>query len=136
MPPRNRQSFIPGSAEIWKKVSEAIKALETGNYEIVDHTQNARTLESLQVDTMEEVLELVIEFLDEIYVAGPQNCFCGIGGRVEFCNKAGFSDVRLYAYHWESQTMGKRMYLKFGLKPRGSTPVFTYMHLSCHDDEE
>lgn len=135
MPSANRQPYFPGGKEVWKKVREAIKALEDGYYEIVDDSQNARTFESLQVYTMEEVLEWIIEFLEEIYAANAQDCFCGIGGRVEFCNKAGFSDVRLYAYHWDSEKMGKRMYLKFGLKQRGSKTVFTYLHLSCHDDE-
>jgi hypothetical protein len=84
---------------------------------------------------MREVLELVLDFLDEILAAGPPACFCGIGGRVEFCNQRGFHDVRLYAYNWNSAKMAKPMYLKFGLKKKGETPVFTYLHLSCHDDE-
>ena len=31
--------------------------------------------------------------------------------------------------------MRKPMYLKFGIRKKGEIPVFTYMHLSCHDDE-
>lgn len=84
---------------------------------------------------MGEVLEQVLEFLDEIQVLGPENCYCGIGGRVEFSNKCGYSDVRLYAYCWLSTKMGKWMYLKFGMRKRGSEISFTYIHLSCHDHE-
>lgn len=135
MPAPNRQSYVPGAKEIGKKVREAIKALETGLYEIADENQNARTFESLGVSTMEEVLEHVLEFLDEIQALGPEKCYCGIGGRVEFSNKRGYSDVRLYAYHWHSKKMSKWMYLKFGLRNRGSKISFTYIHLSCHDHE-
>lgn len=135
MPPPNRQSHFPGAGEIRKKVREAIKALEGGYYDIVDENQNARTFASLGVFTMDEVLEHVLELLDEIQALCPENCFCGIGGRVEFSNKRGFSDVRLYAYSWLSTKMGKWMYLKFGLRKRGSEIAFTYIHLSCHDHE-
>ena len=135
MPLPNRNSHRPGPGEVETKVREAIRALENGEYQIIDENQNVRTFASLGVNTMHDVLELVLEFLDEILAAGPHACFCGIGGRVEFCNKRGFGDVRLYAYAWNSGRMRKQMYLKFGLKKRGETPVFTYLHLSCHDDE-
>lgn len=135
MPPPNNQSYFPGAKEIGKKIREAIKALEDGNYHIVDENQNARTFDSLGVFTMEEVLEIVIEFLDEIQALGPEKCYCGIGGRVEFSNKRGYSDVRLYAYSWLSTKMSKWMYLKFGLRKRGAEISFTYIHLSCHDHE-
>ena len=135
MPPANRNPYVPGSKEIGKKVREAIEALEGGNYEIVDENQNVRTFESLDVTTMDDVLEKVLEFLDEIQELGPQSCYCGIGGKVDFCNKKGYSDVRLYAYAWDSATMNKRMYLKFGIRNRGAIISFTYIHLSCHDDE-
>ncbi|NQX01087.1 hypothetical protein HQ447_10530 [bacterium] len=135
MPPPNRHPYVPGTKEIGKKVGDAIKALEVGHYEIVDENQNARTFESLGVFTMGEVLEHVLEFLDEIQALGPKECYCGIGGRVEFSNKRGYSDVRLYAYSWLSTKMVKWMYLKFGLRKRGSEISFTYIHLSCHDHE-
>jgi hypothetical protein len=135
MPPPNRIPYVPGQKEVAKRIHEAIAALEAGDYQIIDENQNVRTFQSLGVSTMQKVLELVLDFLDEIVAAGPQACFCGIGGKVEFCNKQGFHDVRLYAYSWNSGTMRKSMYLKFGLKKKGETPVFTYMHLSCHDDE-
>jgi len=135
MPPANRNPYVPGSKEIGKKVREAIQALEHGDYDIADENQNARTFDSLGVTTMEDVLEHVLEFLDEIQVLGPQQCYYGIGGRVEFCNKKGYSDVRLYAYAWDSAAMNKRMYLKFGIRNRGAIISFTYIHLSCHDDE-
>jgi hypothetical protein len=135
MPPANRNPYVPRSKEIGKKVREAIQALEHGSYDIADENQNARTFDSLGVTTMEDVLERVLEFLDEIQALGPEKCYCGIGGRVEFCNKKGYSDVRLYAYAWDSASMNKRMYLKFGIRNRGAIISFTYIHLSCHDDE-
>jgi hypothetical protein len=135
MPPPNRHPYVPGAKEIGKKVREAINALENGNYEIADDNQNARTFESLGVCTMDEVLEYVLEFLDEIQALGPENCYCGIGGKVAFSHMHRFTDVRLYAYHWFSTRMTKRMYLKFGLRNRNSKISFTYIHLSCHDDE-
>jgi hypothetical protein len=136
MPPTNRHPYVPGAKEIGKKVREAIHALENGNYEIADDSQNVRSFESLGVFSMDEVLELVLEFLDEIQALGPEKCYCGIGGKVEFSHKHRFTDVRLYAYHWLSERMQKRMYLKFGLRNRDSKISFTYIHLSCHDDEQ
>lgn len=135
MPPPNRNPYVPGAKEVGKKVREAIRALEDGHYDIADSNQNARTFESLRVCTMDEVLEHVLDFLDEIKALGAENCYCGIGGKVEFSNKRGYTDVRLYVYHWFSTKMSKRIYLKFGLRNRDSKISFTYIHISCHDDE-
>ena len=144
MPPPNRHPYVPGSREVGKKIRQAIQALENGDYDIADSNQNARTFESLEslgVYTMEDVLGHVLEFLDEIQTSGPERCFCGIGGgKAEFSTTRGFNDVRLFAYHWNSEKMQKKMYLKFGLRQRGTTvggatTSFTYIHLSCHDDE-
>jgi len=135
MPPPKRQSWLPGTKEVGKRIRQAAEAIEAGHYQVIDETQNKRTYESLGVSDLQGLLEHVLDFLDEIQGIGAEKCFCGIGGRVEFCNKSGFSDVALYAYSWHSQKMGKGMYLKFGVKERGSKTVFTYMHLSCHDDE-
>lgn len=135
MPPPNRHPYIPGAKEVGKRVREAIRALEDGFYEIADNNQNARTFASLGVCSMDEVLEHVLVFLDEIQAIGPEKCYCGIGGKVEFSHKRGYTDVRLYAYTWDSAAMSKRMYLKFGIRDRNSKILFTYIHLSCHDDE-
>lgn len=137
MAPQNKTPYRPGFKEVAKKVRNAIKALEDGFYEIIDDSQDDRTYQVLGVSTHEEILENVLEFLEEILPDAFGN-FCGIGrGRmVEFCNKSGFSNVGLYAFCWDSQKMGKKMYLKFGLRERGSKTVFTYMHLSCHENEK
>lgn len=133
MPPPNRQPYRPTPKEVGKKVRGAISALENGDYDIIDETRTAQTFEALDVNTMDDVLEKVLVFLDEILDLGPWDSYCGIRGLVEFCDKPGFNDVRLFAFAWYSETMTRRMYLKFGL--RGKSPVFSYMHLSCHDDE-
>lgn len=135
MPPPKRQRYRPTPKEVGNKIRDAIRALENGDYHIIDESQNARAFDSVGVSTMEDVLEHVLEFLDEILSLGPEHCYCGIGGCVEFCNKKGFRNVRLYAYVWDSPSMTKRMYLKFGVRKKDETPVFSYMHLSCHDDE-
>lgn len=135
MAPQNRTPYVPGFKEVAKKVRLAIEALENGYYEIIDENQAPRTFASLGIQSEEVLLEHVLEFLDEILALDAFACFCGIGGRVEFCTKPRFLDVRLYAFSWDSPKMGKRMYLKFGLREKGAKSVFTYMHLSCHDDE-
>ncbi len=114
---------------------EAIQALENGDYAIIDETRTFRSFESLGVNTMEEVLQLALDFLDEIHCLGAEKCFCGIAGRVEFCQKRGFEDVRLHAYSWNSPSMKKEMYLKFGVRKKGKTPIFSYQQLSCHQSE-
>lgn len=134
MAPQNRTPYVPGFKEVAKKVRQAIEALENGFYEIIDDTQDERTFKALGVDTQEKVLEHVLEFLDEI-LPNSFECFCGIGGKVEFCAKPKYSQVLLYAFSWDSQKMGKQMYLKFGMKERGKDAVFHYMHLSCHENE-
>lgn len=136
MAPQNRNPYVPGFKEVAGKVRKAIKALEDGFYEIIDDSQDDRSFKALGVSSRMEILEHVMEFLDEILPDAFGN-FCGIGDRkVEFCNKSGFSDVRLYAFCWDSRKMGKKMYLKFGISERGSKAVFTYMHLSCHENEQ
>lgn len=135
MAPQNRTPYVPGFKEVAKKVRQATEALEAGFYEIIDDTQDERTFAALGVYTRDEILEHVLEFLGEILPSAFE-CFCGIGGKVEFCTKPKHSDVRLYAFSWNSPKMGKPMYLKFGVKERGSKAVFHYMHLSCHENEK
>jgi hypothetical protein len=137
MAPQNKNPYVPRFKEVAGKVRKAIKALENGFYEIIDDSQDDRSFKALGVSTRVEILEHVLEFLGEILPDAFGN-FCGIGkrGMVEFSTKSGFTDVRLYAFCWDSQKMGKKMYLKFGIRERGSKTVFTYMHLSCHEHEQ
>jgi hypothetical protein len=131
----------PFRKEPGNKIRAAIAALEAGHYGVIDESRLAQSVEDLGLvivrkdNVAERVLERVLDLLDEILAAGAFESFCGIGGKIAYCDQSKFQKELLYAYAWDSVSLQKRMYLKFGLKKRGNETVFKYLHLSCHDDE-
>jgi hypothetical protein len=125
----------PSAKEKCQKIDAAIAAIEDGNISIIADRHNQLAMDFLAASDMEEVLDWVAVFLQEIKAIGPVSCFAG--RFAERCSHSGFNDLFLFPYHWNSPSLGERVYLKFGIKTV-QTPddkTHTYYHLDCHEDQ-
>ncbi len=131
--PRDRHE--PSAHEKCQKIDQAIAAFDAGNITIIADRHNQLAMDFLDATDMEEVFDWVAVFLQEIKTIGPVACF--VGRYVYPSIHAGFDDLCLFPYHWDSPMLGERVYLKFGIKtvrtPDGQT--HTYYHLDCHEDQ-
>lgn len=131
------QPYRPSNKEIYSKVNAALEAVDLNNIQIIDERHNQEALELCHANTMDDVFDYVKMFLEEIKSIGPVQCFneARPSGTVErsYHNTAIF----LFPYAWDSPSMQKRLYLKFGiLKKSKHRPhqILTYFHLDCHED--
>jgi hypothetical protein len=132
---KNSQSrHEPTAHEKCQKIEQAIAAIEDGNISIIADRHNQLAMDFLEADDMDEVFDWIDQFLQEIKIIGPVNCF--VGKYAQRCHHPGFNDLFLFAYHWDSPSLGERVYLKFGIKtvkgPDGKS--HNYYHLDCHED--
>jgi len=135
--PKNNSSHEPSDKEICRKIDEAIIAIDSTDSTpvIIDdrHTQPAFAF--LGCSDLDTLYDWVQTFLHEIKNIGPVSCFAGTAGRyVKRCDHSTFEDLFLYPYAFDSPTLGKTVYLKFGIRKSETegTLTFTYMHLNCH----
>ncbi len=125
----------PSRKEKCQKIDQAIAAIEAGSIAIIADRHNQLAMEFLEAETMDDVLDWVAVFLQEIKNLDPACCF--VGRFAQRCNHPGFGDLFLFPYHWDSPSLEKRVYLKFGIQtvtqPDGKK--HTYCHLDCHEDQ-
>ncbi len=126
----------PSDREKCQKIDQAIAGFDAGNLAIIADRHNQLAMDFLDADDMDEVLDWVVVFLQEIKSAGPVECF--VGRHAMRCTQhPGYGDLFLFPYHWDSPSLGERVYLKFGIRteqgPDGTT--YTYCHLDCHEDQ-
>lgn len=133
------QPHRPKPKEICSKVREALEAIEEDNIQIIDDRHNQEALELCQATDMEDVFDFVKMFLEEITAIGPEKCFNegNPRGTAERSYHKGYTDVFLFPYAWDSPSMQKRLYLKFGIRKKSKNrphQILTYFHLDCHED--
>jgi len=130
-----RDRHAPSPKEICQKVETALAALEAGDYQIIADRHNQVAMDFLGAVDMEEVLDWAAVFLQEIKQIGPVACF--VGKYADRCSHTGFTDIFLFPYHWDSPSLGERVYLKFGIKTvqTADGKTHTYYHLDCHEDQ-
>jgi hypothetical protein len=98
----------PSVKELTNKLRQAKEALAKGSKRFVDPVKVMGELNSLEIDDSEEVFDLIGKLLDEIVPADYA------GGRPpQRSYEQGYEGKELFAFAWESQILGKRMYLKF-----------------------
>jgi hypothetical protein len=92
-------------------------------------------MDFLQANDMDDVLDWVAVFLQEIKQIGPVDCFAQKFVYPSY--HTGFHDLLLFPYRWHSPSLGEWVYLKFGISTvtdsKGTT--YTYCHLDCHEDQ-
>jgi len=129
-----RASRVVRNNEKIRRVHEAIEALESGIPNIINEKHNQLAIDFLQAEDMAEVCDWVLSLLDEIRLLGPAECFHG--KYVHQCYEKGYTDLDLFAYRWESELLGVKTYLKFGIRTvkDSRSKRHTYCHLDIHED--
>lgn len=127
----------PSAKEKCQKIDQAIAAIDDGSIAIIADRHNQLAMDFLEAVDMDEVLDWVAVFLQEIKDIGPTQCF--VGRFADRCDRhPAYNDLFLFPYHWNSPSLGERVYLKFGIRtvtgPDGKS--HTYCHLDCHEDNQ
>jgi hypothetical protein len=122
MPPR------PTDKEAYGKVVLALDALRARRWQIGLTKHYSADLEGLGLEASDELPDLLIELFEEIKVAGPAECYAG-GRPPQRSYEREIQELELWAYHWQSKRLQKRMYLKFAMKKNS-----IYIYVDCHED--
>jgi len=125
----------PSHSEITNRVKDAITAIKAESVAIIDDRHDDEALQLCDAKNMDEVLDYVLMFLEEIEATGAYGCFAST--TVPKCSHKGFTDIELFGYSWFSTSFQEQLYLKFGIrKPTKKNPQYTltYYHLDLHHD--
>lgn len=110
----------PSGREIDKRLNEAREAVQNRRVLFANEKKTYGELEDLGIGDTSEVWDLIDNLLDEIEIsdyAGQYPPKLNTEPRGIGCE--------LWAFHWNSQTLGKEMYLKFSIEES----VFYYVSL-------
>jgi hypothetical protein len=117
----------PSSKEIHGKVILALELLRSGRWQIGLTKHLTGDLAELELDATQDLPDLLIVLLEEIKAAGPVNCYAGTRPPQRSYERE-IRDLELWAYHWQSRQLQKRMYIKFAIKKQ------CYIYVDCHED--
>jgi len=118
----------PSRGEIIKKVTLAIKAIEGGNKAIPDSKHFTSDQDDLGIEDTKDLWPLLIALLEEVQEIGAFDCYVG-GKPPQKSYEVAVEGKELWAYAWESESMGKRMYIKFCLVKDH------YFYMGCHESK-
>jgi hypothetical protein len=118
----------PSNREKYNKVSEAISAIECGNCARLLTKHISMDDEAMGVDDEDEFWAVLAQLLKEVITAGPVKHYAG-GHPPQRSYEAELKDKELWAYAWDSEILGKRMYVKF------CTTKGYYFHVDCHESQ-
>ncbi len=116
----------PSDREIHQKLAAAKAALQQGDYQFPLQKHLVADLDALGAASEDDLIELVCEFISEITVAGPNECYCG-GRPPQRSYEREIKDLELWAYVCYSERFQREMYLKFALK-KG-----VYLYVDFHE---
>ena len=111
----------PSDGELDKKIKAAKAALISQNRVYANVNKAVGELCALEIESPSQIWKLILELLDEIspkdYAGGrpPQRSY-----------ESAIKNQELFAFSWDSQRLGKKMYIKFALKEN------TYYYVSLH----
>ena len=115
----------PSNHEICKKVAEASEALKAGRFMLALTKHLVGDLAELELDSADDLPDLLMVFLREIQGANPVDCYAGTSPPQRSYEDE-IRNLELWAYCWHSARLGKQMYLKFALKNQ------YYYYVDCH----
>ena len=124
----------PTHKERTRKLSDALAALAARRRVVIDEDRHfTNDMDELGSTDATDHFERITVFLNEIQSAGGADCYVGKFPPYK-CYHRRFEDVELFAFAWDSSSMCKQMYLKFGIRlNKKSDP--TYLYLNCHEDQ-
>jgi hypothetical protein len=102
-------------------------ALHAGYFQQVVIKHLYGDLADLELDSAEELPDLLIKLLNEIQAIGPIQCYAG-DKPPQRSYEPELSGLELWAYAWHSNRLNRRMYLKFAMKKEW------YVYVDCHRD--
>ncbi len=118
----------PSPKELSIKVCEALAAIEEGRWQTLDDPYLVASLEELELENEDALIDLTMELLESIRRIGPDVCYAG-GKPPQKSYKPKIQGLDLWAFVCDDpRKAGRPIYLKFALK-KG-----VYIHVSCHED--
>jgi hypothetical protein len=125
-------STRPSQHEILSKVEKAMEAIACGNKQIGLPHHLSSDFEDCALYDENHLWEKIPKLLDELKQANPITCYAG-RKPPEKSFEPELDDLELWAYHWESEVMNCKIYLKFCIKiGRDGKPH--YLHVRIHPD--
>lgn len=118
----------PSKREIIKKVSDAIKAINDEKKGISNSKHLVSDQNDLGIEDTKDLWPLLVVLLEEIKDIGPFDCYAG-GKPPHKSYEAEVEGKELWAYSWESESMNKKMYIKFCFV-KGH-----YFYMGCHESK-
>ena len=115
----------PSINELSKKIKAAKAALIAQNGFYANLNKAVGELYELEIESPNQIWKLILELLDEI---SPKNYAGGRPPQRSYENA--IKNQELFAFCWDSQKLGKKMYIKFALKEN------RYYYLSLHRSKE
>jgi hypothetical protein len=118
----------PSNKEICNKVAAALEALRAGRWQpgLAKHLSD--DMAELGLESGTDLGSFLVTLLEEIQRAGPINCYRGTRPPQKSYEPE-IENLELWAYSWHSDSLGKRMYLKFVLKKQ------CYINVRFHEDK-
>ena len=124
----------PSAKELHGKVSNAMAALKAGRHGFGTTRHWSGDREELGLTSTKELWPLLLELLEEIKQALPEQCYAGTRPpQRSYQDEPTIKDEELWAFSWPSSRLGKKMYLKFVLK-KNRQEEWCYFHVDCHGD--
>src|ERR1700690_435725 len=105
----------PSPREILSKVERALEAVTCGNKQIALSHHLAVDFEDSALYDEDDLWEKLPKLLHELKNANPIDCYAG-GCPPEKSFEPELAGLELWAYHWDSEVMNCRIYLKFSIK--------------------
>jgi hypothetical protein len=122
----------PTSQEIRSKIDEALAAISLGKCQLGLTHFLARDLEECFIYDEDDFWSKLPCFLEEIKRADPVTCYAGKYPPTP-SNQPALDGLELWEYHWNSDSLNGRFYLKFCVKAgRDGKP--NYLHVRIHPD--
>lgn len=118
----------PSKREKHNKVKEAIAAIGNDACFRLLTKHVSMDDEAMGVSDEDKFWETLVELLEELLAADPVKCYAG-GHPPQRSYEQDLKDMELWAYAWDSQVLGKKMYVKFCIK-KGY-----YFHVDCHESQ-
>ena len=118
----------PSNREKYNKVSEAIAAIECGACFRLLTKHISMDDEAMGVDDEDGFWTMLVELLKEVLTVDPVKHYAG-RHPPQRSYEAKLKDKELWAYAWDSEILGKRMYVKFCIT-KGC-----YFHVDCHESQ-
>lgn len=122
----------PSNKEIINKVRDALDAVRAGRRCRGVSKHFSDDMAALEIDSDEEMWEVLPELLQEILDSGPVECYAG-GHPPKASYDQEMKGMELWSYVWESVRTRKTMWIKFALK-KDRQGNWHYFHVDVHEN--